>query len=82
MDSNTPDKAMVDQTDENNNAENNQGSTQDIQILTESKTRFEDAPVQLKEVNNYLKNLEAPERLNKYVGLSNQGATCYMNCLL
>ena len=30
MDSNTPDKAMVDQTDENNNAENNQGSTQDI----------------------------------------------------
>ena len=37
---------------------------------------------ELKAVHNKLASLTADSRLNPYIGLQNQGATCYMNSLL
>jgi ubiquitin C-terminal hydrolase len=39
-------------------------------------------PNELEEVQEYIKSLQSLERLEKYIGLNNQGATCYMNSLL
>ncbi len=59
----------------------------DIVIMTGKKgaSRNDDlviGPNELEEVQQYIEALKAPERIYKYIGLSNQGATCYMNSLL
>jgi len=59
----------------------------DIVIMTGKKgtSRNDDlviGPNELEEVQDYIKSLQAPERLENYIGLNNQGATCYMNSLL
>ena len=53
--------------------------------MTGKKGTFEQVcggTYELEEVQEYLRNLESPERPMKYIGLSNQGATCYLNSLL
>ena len=56
----------------------------DIIIMTGKKGKdFESAGTsEIEETQLYIQSLQAPERLSKYIGLSNQGATCYMNSLL
>ena len=56
----------------------------DIVILTGKKCKdFTSAGTSdLEETQLYLHSLHSPSRLSKYIGLSNQGATCYMNSLL
>ena len=57
----------------------------DIVILTGKKGTFDTvcgASYELEEVEQYLRELQLPERTQKYIGLSNQGATCYLNSLI
>lgn len=58
----------------------------DIVIMTgkkgSSRGDYECGSNEIEEVQEYLKALKAEERPHKYIGLSNQGATCYMNSLL
>ncbi|CDW75353.1 ubiquitin carboxyl-terminal hydrolase [Stylonychia lemnae] len=57
----------------------------DIVIKTAGSrvNRYQDVqPSELEDLQSYLQELQSEERKQKYLGLCNQGATCYMNSLL
>jgi ubiquitin C-terminal hydrolase len=39
-------------------------------------------PIDLRTCRDKINDLKAEVRARPYIGLNNQGATCYMNCLL
>ncbi|CDW83714.1 ubiquitin carboxyl-terminal hydrolase family protein [Stylonychia lemnae] len=43
---------------------------------------FSDVPTEAQNIQSTLESLQSKERKKKYIGLANQGGTCYMNSLL